>query len=339
MTNKCPVCSAGSTPPDSIICSSCSLTFHPKCVQLLPTDIDYIKDVCKKWQCSACLQVGRKHRSGSVTSGSSKQQISDGRGPTIDEQFNRLFSELSDIKSMQRSMGVDISRINEDISRINDSQAQVISEMNARCASLQNEIESCSAVLVGHTDLLNEHSTTVSNLSTRLVNIEAELRAMKSNTGGNASASSEMDEVVSEIAERQRRARNVMIFGVAEAQGGGAEERKAADRQFVTTLFSFLGSNATVLKVLRVGTFTHDKKRPLKVVVSSEGDVLNIIRGAGILRGNDDYRGVSVSFDRTPRQIVQYKEVKRQLDSRKADGERNLKLRYVSGVPKIVHLN
>lgn len=333
------MCSVGSTPPDSIICSSCSLTFHPACVQLLPSDIDYIKDVSKKWQCSACLQVGRKHRSGSITSGSSRQQIFDSQRPSIDEQFNRLFSELSDIKSMQRNMGVDISRINEDISRIKDSQVQVISEMNAKCASLQGEIESCSAVLVSHTDLLNEHSTTVSNLSTRLVNIEADLRAMKSNTGCNASASFETDEVVSEIAERQRRSRNVMIFGVAEAQGSGAEERKAADNQFVTTLFSFLGSNVTVVKVLRVGTFTQDRKRPLKVVVNSEGDVLNIIRGARRLRENVDYRGVSVSFDRTPRQISQYKEVKRQLDNRKADGERNLKLRYVSGVPKIVHLN
>jgi hypothetical protein len=43
--------------------------------------------------------------------------------------------------------------------------------------------------------------------------------------------------------------------------------------------------------------------------------------------------------DRTPRQLDYYRQLKVQLNERQRNGETNLTIKYISGQPKIVHLN
>ena len=83
----------------------------------------------------------------------------------------------------------------------------------------------------------------------------------------------------------------------------------------------------------------NSRPRPIKVVLEKERDVINIIRNSGKLKSIEQYQNISVSYDRTPRQLAQYKQVRQELLERIDKGENNIKLRYVNGVPKIQRLN
>ena len=91
----------------------------------------------------------------------------------------------------------------------------------------------------------------------------------------------------------------------------------------------------------RLGRHNPSNSRPIpiKVVLEKERDVINIIRNSGKLKSIEQYQNISVSYDRTPRQLAQYKQVRQELLERIDKGENNIKLRYVNGVPKIQRLN
>lgn len=350
MSDICSVCSKKCTIEKNVSCSACRNHYHPACVNLLPTDIEFIREQKgNKWQCPACLQEGRKHRSGSVSSISSKSRGNVSQEKHLSQdQFERLFAEISSVKVMQQS-------IMQDIQSVKNAQDQLSSELRIRYGKLEDSIKSCNTVLEEHTAVLTKHSTTIAELDTRLERIETNLSSVA--LGDEPARNSpphlrqagsldrhsnnipELDVIMSEINERQKRARNVVIFGVEENGGRDDKGRKLADIEFVNGLMSFLEVEPGVSKVSRIGNSSENKRRPLKVTFQSESDVLSVIRATVKLRGANDYRNVFISFDRTPKQLSQYKVVKEQLDLRKAAGEQNLKIRYVSGTPTIVRLN
>lgn len=305
------------------------------------------------WQCPLCLQSERKLRSGSVSSAPVKLNDSQVQsvlsGGQSDENgrdvFDRLFVELSTIKDMQQS-------IVQDISRIRDSQTQLSADMNARCAQLHDDIVSCNVKLNDHDALLNDHTgaiagidSTIAGIGSKLSQFEADLKIVSSSiaAAGNgrslgpstASGCADMDTVVAEITEQQRRARNVMVFGVEEDHNANALERKAADLEYVKSLFKFLGCDTSIHGVFRIGAFTANKRRPMKVILNLERDAQAVIQGARKLQGAPEYGSVSLSRDRTPRQLESYRKTRDELQRRIASGERNLKIRYLSGVPTI----
>lgn len=347
MTGKCPICSSTPSPPNIITCSACQLSFHPTCVQLLPSDIDYIKEICKKWQCSACIQTGRKHRSGSVSSAASRQQDSGAdsgcRQTTIEENFSRLFGELTNIRSIQQSMY-------DDISFIKESHAQLRDDINSRYTQLHEELVACDSRLAKHDAALSKHADAFQSIDARLSKIESALVDNTSAGAGCLSGSQVgtasvcagvqgMDEIMAEFGERQRRARNLMIFGVPEGPGGSEAERKAADESYVAEMFSCLDVHPTASGISRVGKLGEGKIRPIKVTLPSEDQVAVILRRVRKLRDRAVYERVRVSFDQTPRQQQHYRSLKAQLAVRLANGESNLKIRHVSGIPTIVSLN
>lgn len=344
MSDICCVCSKECSSSRRISCYLCKKTFHPVCVQLKPADMEFIKEQKMNiWQCPTCLQEGRRHRSGSVSSASVRCQDAATQENVVitPDQFDRLFAEISSIKLMQRS-------IMDDLEQVKAGQGQLSAEINAKCGKLQNEIKLCNDTLSNHTSTLDEHTKSIVALNTKMQKIEGDLKSeflsgrSRSATAGSTrgpSDASDMDSVVAELAERQKRAKNVMIFGVVEATGSNAGERRAADGQFVGTLFEFLGTNPVPANVTRIGSFAEGKRRPIKVLLQSEADVLLIVKAAKKLRGAANYDGISISLDRTPRQLCRYRELKAQLDDRKASGEQNLKIRYISGVPTIINLN
>ena len=93
------------------------------------------------------------------------------------------------------------------------------------------------------------------------------------------------------------------------------------------------------LQCFRFEKFQNSHIRPVKVTVKSQQDVLNIIRKATSLNSSDQHKDVRLSFDRTPKQLVLYRQLKQQLEDRIKKGETNLKIRYYNGTPRIVRLN
>lgn len=149
------------------------------------------------------------------------------------------------------------------------------------------------------------------------------------------------EEILQELNDREKRKRNVIIFGVSEQRNPNVQTRAAQDKQTVTEILETLSvSEVGDIKALRLGKVSQNESpRPLKVVVKDESMVHEIIRKAKELRNSDIYKDVRISFDRTPRQIRLHRSVQAQLNERRLAGEDNLKIKYVGGIPKIISLN
>nr|CAI5818719.1 unnamed protein product [Callosobruchus analis] len=63
--------------------------------------------------------------------------------------------------------------------------------------------------------------------------------------------------------------------------------------------------------------------------------VLELIKKSPALKNSEEFKNISVSYDRTPRQMQLYKVVRKQIDDTKNGGESNIRIKYVNGIPKI----
>lgn len=141
---------------------------------------------------------------------------------------------------------------------------------------------------------------------------------------------------IEEINERMRRKNNLLIFGVEDSNN------KEADQRMVTQVISEIDANINIenYSIYRLGNFNANKKRPIKIIMDNEEQVINVVKKGHRLRNNANIRGrISLAQDRTPRQVQYYNDLKKKLMERQANGESNIRIRYVRGVPKIIELN
>lgn len=75
--------------------------------------------------------------------------------------------------------------------------------------------------------------------------------------------------------------------------------------------------------------------RPLKVCLDSKYTATKIFKMVKRL-GNTKYSGVTIRNDLTPMQLARLKDLKAELDRRKNDGELDITIKYVKGIPQIV---
>lgn len=193
-----------------------------------------------------------------------------------------------------------------------------------------NNIEKENAIL----------NTDNKNLRSKLNDLEQQIK--NKNIPEDSGHNHQFDEIVQEINEREKRKRNVLIFGISEEHNSGNQTRANQDKQLVNRIFNSISiSESENISAIRVGKFDPNKNvpRPLKVTVSDESVVHDIIHKAKNLRSMNNYKNVNISLDRTPRQIELYRAVKGQLSERIAAGETNLRIKYIRGVPKIITLN
>ena len=91
--------------------------------------------------------------------------------------------------------------------------------------------------------------------------------------------------------ERKRRANNIIIYGVKEAIDVDKNGAKEHDEKYVKSFIETVKVATTFKSVLRLGKFDPAKIRPSMVIFHSENDIN--------LKGNEDYKGVSVTEDYT----------------------------------------
>lgn len=155
------------------------------------------------------------------------------------------------------------------------------------------------------------------------------------------------EEVVSEVLDRLDRRRNLVFFGVREADESlSTSECIAADGQLLKEFTSFVNPSGCYIaestKIQRLGRKNiSNTPRPIKITLRNDTDALQFIRHMQskrqALKNHTRFGGISVSLDRTAKQISYYKQVKANLDTRREAGEEDLIIRYVRGIPKIVN--
>lgn len=185
----------------------------------------------------------------------------------------------------------------------------------------------------------------IKELKALILKLQEDIQTLKTENRGavNSHVSDEIfEEIVEEIHQRDKRRCNLMVFGVPEQITNIPSEAKLnKDKGDVVELLKTVVPDFAPrnLKLNRLGIAATDKTRSIRITLESEHQVLNFIRNAKNLRSSKFDKKVSLSFDRTPRQQSHYKKIRNQLRQRLEEGEDNLKIKHVNGIPKIVSLN
>lgn len=149
------------------------------------------------------------------------------------------------------------------------------------------------------------------------------------------------EEIINEVMERNIRSNNIIVYGVPE-QGRTKQEQLELDTVLIGGITTELGLTEETIKPVRLGRFDRAgnvRSRPMKVRLSTADAVQNVLRKFHKLKSSTvsgQYSSINVTPDRTPKQIAFYKALKSELDGRVQGGERNLKIRYRNGIPRII---
>lgn len=78
---------------------------------------------------------------------------------------------------------------------------------------------------------------------------------------------------------------------------------------------------------------------PPWLILPTDMAASKLLKNWKILKSDACYNNITIANDKTPKQIQHFQELKRELERRKLQGENNLKIKYVQGVPQITNLN
>ncbi|KAJ8966982.1 hypothetical protein NQ317_009263 [Molorchus minor] len=87
-----------------------------------------------------------------------------------------------------------------------------------------------------------------------------------------------MEDVISEIIDRQSRATNVIIFNVNESSNNTKVGRLQDDREAVINILEDYAVDKTDLKLFRLGKISPNKMRPIKLTLKSAEEAKYILR-------------------------------------------------------------
>ena len=100
--------------------------------------------------------------------------------------------------------------------------------------------------------------------------------------------------------DKKRRAANLIVHGVVESMNPDKEITKKHDSDFVNKLLGDLGLNMEPKATFRIGNAAGEtRKRPIKVIMNSEAEKDSVMESLRKLKGNNDYKGISVTSDNT----------------------------------------
>lgn len=169
----------------------------------------------------------------------------------------------------------------------------------------------------------------------KLLSLESDFQSLKqkSNPPSTHSAILEYDELLAELADQHTRKKNIIIAGIQEPTSSNSKERRDWDRsEIIQVINNAIENCPEPMKIMRIGKYNPDKTRPIKASFEKEETVKLILRNKNTLTNPT----IKVYSDQTPYQINKLKNLKDELALRISNGEENITIKYIKGMPKIV---
>lgn len=166
----------------------------------------------------------------------------------------------------------------------------------------------------------------------KILALETEVKEIKTTT---SIAPNCYEDIIHEIKERKERENNIILVGIQEVISENPQVRQNSDRNEVSKVVRLItkdGSEPT--KVIRLGKYEANKHRPIKAFFHNPDVVKAILRN----KRNTPLDNIKIYSDDTPYQQAHKKRLKEEIQKRVKNGESNLGLKYVKGIPKIVQL-
>lgn len=174
------------------------------------------------------------------------------------------------------------------------------------------------------------------SINAAIISVTSRVERLEAAVTSPSSTSREVctEDILSEINDRRSRACNILLHGLEESAVTAAnpDDTSLVISRVRDILLTVHPSNYDNVKVCRLGKPTSGICRPLRITLPSPDLVI------AVLKATSKYSGpYKFSNDRTIMQREHLRTLRSQLDMRVQSGETNLTIRYVNGVPKIVH--
>lgn len=240
----------------------------------------------------------------------------------------------------------DIAEIKKQMSEMMDllkssknEQTESINRLSLDVGAIKDEVSNISCIMQNIILENNNLKDQVSKLSVVTENTEKKVQILEADVNNlkNRPPSSSVqtitthDEIFTEIEERNFRSKNIIVVGIPESLNDTG--RQDYDRTEILRITGLLYNGCPQpTKIFRLGKYTSQKTRAIKVCFSSEDTAKSILRN----RNKMDEEHIKIFSDQTPYQRKYLQNLKEELLQRTSNGERGLYIKYIKGIPKIV---
>lgn len=312
MSRACGRCNFNISPRSKVLkCGVCKIRFHVDClVELSLEDVAFFIEASKnngssaKWKCEACTPAARNSPIQRAGRASLSAQ------PTISTPFTADYNDrlIDSIRTIFREEFLPLLKL-----EIQNSIEVVNKKLNNRLTALEES-----------------HSV----LESRINSIEKSLKSPEFRIQNNVSTgnSNELN-IFSELEERNKRKNNLMIYNVDEFKSLTPNDRQEKELALIKSVLNPLDIDLQPIKFFRIGTLNSKQKcRPIKMILNNNEIVRRVISKTRNLRDNP----IKFSFDKTKNQRDEFLQAKKEMQDRRLNGEEDLIIKYVSGVPKVM---
>lgn len=226
------------------------------------------------------------------------------------------------------------------LQRFTDTQETTMNFMRENMAEMKSQLNDIKV----SNDSLNKEQTAmktkISDLTVmatatenKILSIESEIKTIKNKNVIEGTSAPGFDEnIMRELQERATREKNVIVVGIPECKTMDSDEGRTYDASEVYKVLSNMIQDCPKpSRVLRLGKPNPAKDRNIKVCFESAHTAKLLLRNKNTLQSD-----IKLYSDQTPAQQSYMKELKNELERRITNGESDITIKYVKGVPKIV---
>lgn len=248
-----------------------------------------------------------------------------------DDNNSDLMTKFSDFKGEILSILQEFANVqNNNLKKISDDVASI---------KQQTQIieQKTDSILMEQNKLKNEISELRSRYNSAELKIESlekdiqKLKKTSSSAANQTDAVHHCEDMLSEMRERVYREKNIIITGIPELISTKLDERIKHDMNEVTKIVKMANVNSIPVHCMRLGKYKPGSSRSIKAIFATSDDVKNILKNRSNVEGD-----IKIFSDITPQQQKYLKNIKDQLKTRVSNGEDNITIKYIRGVPKIV---
>lgn len=245
-------------------------------------------------------------------------------------------AELSDIKKQMSDMMALITASSsfqeEKIEKLSEDVTTIKNQVNDIGTTIANIIIDQNNAKVK----IDSLQTTSDNIERKIELLESEINNLKDSSPLSTLTSKShqnYEDIVHEVNERSIRSKNIVIIGIPEASM--TTDRRTYNNNEVAKIIKKIYDDCPdPLKVIRLGKFKPDRTRAIKVCFASKETATFLLRNKGNVKF--DNNSIKIFSDQTPIQRKHLQNLKVELEKRINNGENNLAIKYVKGIPKII---
>lgn len=244
----------------------------------------------------------------------------------IKTELSELRKQMSDMMAMLTSTRV--------------AESEAINKICQDVASIKNEVSNISSTIE---NIILENKNTKSQLTSlttitentekRVKILEDDINQLRNKPLLSTHVPLSYEEIVSEFRERNLRTKNIIISGIPEQKTNSASERQEKEEKEVINITKLIYKECPKPeKIMRLGKYIPNRTRAVKVTFTSEETAKIIMRN----KNSHKIDNIKIFSDQTPHQRRYMQSLIEELNKRTANGETNLIIKYIRGIPKII---